>query len=379
MARKFMRHSPIALLALVAALAVGGCGDDDGDETAAVGAGALASSDASRAVTEARKPLSDFDGPREPPGEVPAGKELAVIFPLPAPLPQRAVAGVEEAAGAIGWRTRAIDGRGTPAGYVGAVEQAISRKVDGIVLVAMPVPLLQGQIEKAAGAGIPTTAILPALPDGDAEPQEFGLFDWVSADHAHQGRVLGQWVASDAPGGAKAIRLTSPEFPDLTRESEQFEAALKQAGDHHEVVETIESPVTDLFGGPQGVQRLAAALRKHRDLTHAFILSESWSQIWLQAKKLTGRTDVVGLGSDGDVSVPLVAKGEPLVMIGPDTLSYGWYAVDSMIRAFNDRPAIGGYTPRSQLVDTSNAKDVEGEGITAGYDFRAAWRTLWGV
>jgi ABC-type sugar transport system substrate-binding protein len=242
----------------------------------------------------------------------------------------------------------------------------------------MPVPLLQEQIKKAADAGIPTTAILPSLPKGDEPPEEFGLFDWVSSDHSAQGKILGEWVAADAPDGAKVIRLTSPEFPDLTRESQEFENSLKAAGDKYEVVETIESPITDILGGPQGVQRLTAALRKHKDVTHAFILSESWSQIFLQAKKTAG-ADLTGLGSDGDVTVPLVAQGEKLVMIGPDTLSYGWYAVDSMIRAFNDAPAIGGYTPKSQLVDTTNAKDVRGEGITAAYDYRAEWKKLWGI
>jgi ABC-type sugar transport system substrate-binding protein len=302
-----------------------------------------------------------------------------VIYPLPAPLPLRATAGVEEAAKAVGWSVTKIDGRGTPEGYVNAVEKAISQKVDGIVLVAMPVPLLQAQIEKASAAGIPTTAILPSLPEEEADPSDYGLVDVVDSNHSEQGTVLGSWVVADAPEGAKAIRLVSPEFPDLTRESDEFAKALEAGGDGYEVVDVVESPVTDILGGPQGVQRLTAALRKHPDVTHVFMLSESWSQIFLQAKKTSGRDDVVGLGSDGDVTVPLVADGEELVMIGPDTLSYGWYAVDSLIRAFNDEPAVGPYRPDSQLVDTTNAQDVDGDGITAAYDFRSAWKQLWGV
>lgn len=371
----------VALALAAGAAACGGSGsDDDGGSAAATAAATTAGASGSSAaagslVEQARAPLSAFDGPSIPPRAVPQGKELAVLYPLPAPLPTNASEGVVKAAEAVGWRARLIDGKGTPKGYVDAFDQAISARVDGIVLVAMPVELLRAQIEAADAAGIPVVAALPSLAQPDP-PEQFGLYDYVRADYELQGRTLADWVIQDAPDGAKAIRLESAEFPDLTHESQQFADALEQAGDDYEVVEVVSSPVTDIFGGPQGVQRLAAALRKNPDARYVFILSESWSQIFLQAKRLTGRDDVVGLGSDGDVSVPLVARGEELVMIGPDSRTYGWYAVDAMIRALNGEPAVH-YEIRSQLVDGSNAGAVEGTGITATYDYEAAWTQLW--
>lgn len=370
----------ILLAALTfALLGAAGCGSDDNssDATASSGSSSEANAEAVAVVEEAREPLDEFDGPTEPPKEVPEGKEIAVIKPLPAPLPDRASAGVVEAAEAVGWETREIDGQGTPEGYVNAMEQAISAGVDGIALVAMPVPLLAEQIKKADSEGIPVVAALASLPEGNEDPAEFGAFDFVNANYDEQGEALASWVIADAPDGAKAIRLTSPEFPDLSRESEVFGETLEGAGDY-EVVDVVDSPVTDIFGGPQGVQRLAAAMRSNPDVKYFFILSESWSQIFLQAKKVTGRDDVVGLGSDGDVSVPLVADGEELVMIGPDSLTYGWYTVDALIRAFNGEEPVG-YALDSQLVDGTNAADVDGEGITATYDYASEWKKLWGV
>jgi hypothetical protein len=76
--------------------------------------------------------------------------------------------------------------------------------------------------------------------------------------------------------------------------------------------------------------------------------------------------------------VPLVKKGEPLVMIGPDTTTYGWYATDALIRAFNGKPAVH-YDLRVQLVDEENAGEVQGAGITATYDFESEWKKLWGI
>lgn len=378
------RRSRSALASMLAALVFGlivlaGCGSDEdsSDNAAAAASGSTSTAAAESALAEARAPLAEFDGPTKPPKSVPEGKELAVIKPLPAPLPDRAAQGVVDAADAVGWQTRVIDGQGTPAGYVNAMEQAISAGVDGIVLVAMPVPLLAEQIKKADSEGIPVVAALASLPTGKEDPAEFGLYDFVNANYDEQGEALANWVIADAPEGAKAIRLTSPEFPDLTRESEVFGKTLEAAGDY-EIVDTVDSPVTDILGGPQGVQRLAAAMRSNPDVNHFFLLSESWSQIFMQAKKLTGRDDVVGLGSDGDVTVPLVAEGEELVMIGPDSLTYGWYCVDAMIRAFNGEEPVH-YELRSQLVDVTNAGEVEGEGITATYDYESEWKQLWGL
>jgi ribose transport system substrate-binding protein len=300
-----------------------------------------------------------------------------VIYPLPAPLPNDASAGVVNAAKAIGWKTHLINGKGTPSGYVDAINQAISEHVDGIVLVAMPVDVLAKQIQAANKAGIPVVSALPGLPAPES-PSKFGLFDYVRADYDAQGRTLADWVIQAAPHGAQVIRLESPEFSDLTHESKVFEQTLEAAGPTYKVVDVVSSPVTDILGGPQGVQRLAASLRRHPQAKFVFILSESWAQIFLQAQKLTGRTDVTGLGSDGDASVPLVAKGEKLVMMGPDSKTYGWYAIDGMIRAFNRKPAVQ-YKIQSQLVDPTNAKSVKGAGITATYDYAADWKRLWGL
>lgn len=335
---------------------------------------------AAEAVEAARAPLAEFDGPTESPGQVPPDKSIAVIYPLPAPLPSRAAESVVEAAEAVGWTARLIDGQGNPEGYVNAIEQAISSQVDGIVLVAMPVQLLQEQIKQANDAGITVVAALPGTVPPDAPPEEYGLFDYVSPNHYDEGYLLGQWVVQDSPEGAKAIVLTSPEFPDLTEEAEAFEQALVDAGSGFEVVDRAESPVTDILGGPQGVQRIAALIRKNPDAKYLFMLSESWAGIFLQAKETTGATDIAGLGSDGDFTVPAIKEGEKLVMIGPDTLTYGWYAVDALIRAFNGEAPVHYYENMDiQLVDPANAPEVDGEGITATYDFRDAWKTLWGL
>lgn len=388
MQRALSRITPVfVLVAIFALLAACGGGGDSTDGAATTGATTTAS-DASAKLTpeqaaenveEARQVVAEFDGPESGPESIPKDKKIAVIYPVAVPLPLRAAESVEAAAKELGWETMLIDGRGNPQGYVDALEQAVSAGVDGIVLVAMPVPLLAEQIAKAEKQGIPVTAILPALPEQDSKPAEFSLHDYASTNHNEEGYLMGEWVIQDAPEGAKAIALESPEFPDLQRQSKEFQRALSEAGPDYEVVETLESPVTDSEGS-QGAERLAAALKANPDVKYAFVL---FTNTFLQAQELSGRDDVIGLSADVDGWVPAVQEGANLVLVGTDAKVFGWYAVDGMIRAFNGEPAIGadggGYEVSGRLIDASNADEVEGDSIEVGYDNAAEWRALWGL
>lgn len=378
------RFRLLLLSSLVASAAVmAGCGSSNSSSnsgsTTSGGSSSSVASQASKAVAAARAPLSSFDGPTTSPGKPPTGKTLAVIYPVPAPNPLRGSTSVKTAAAAVGWSARLINAQGTPQGYVSAVDQAIASKVNGIVLVDMPVPLLQTEIKKADAAGITVVAIQPSLPEDHPAPSQYHLFDYVSASHDEEGRLLADWIISHSPSGAGVIRLVSPEFPDLDRESNSLAKTLTAAGSEFKIVGQVTSPVTDIEGGSQGVTRLEAALRQNPQVNYMYVLSENWVPIFLQAEKLVGSSNVTALGSDGDTSIPLIRKGTKIVMVGPDTMTYGWYAVDALIRSFNHKPAIGGYTLKVQLVDNTNAAQVHGAGITATYNYQVAWKKLWGI
>lgn len=383
----FSRLTPIALL-LAAVMLLAACGSDSDSDGTSADTSSSAASDSKSShtadqavgeVDQARVVVTKFDRPSNPPKSVPQGKKIAVLYPVAVPLPLRASESVQTAAKELGWETTLIDGRGSPEGYVNAMDQAISAGVDGIVLVAMPVPLLAEQIGEARKQGISVTSVLPGLPEGDAKPAEFNLDNYVSTNHDEEGYLMGEWVVQDAPEGAKAIALESPEFPDLTRQSKEFQRALSDAGPNYEVVDTLESPVTDSVGS-QGAQRLAAALKANPEAKYAFVL---FTNTFLQALELSGRDDVIGLSADVDGWVPAIQEGAPLVLVGFDARDFGWYAVDGLIRAFNGEPQPGadggGYEAPSRLVDSKNAGEIKGDSLEVGYDAAEEWLTLWGL
>ena len=63
-----------------------------------------------------------------------------------------AAAGVQEAAKAIGWTVRVIDGQGTPAGISAAMSQAVTLKADGIVVGGFDPATTKAEIAAATAA-----------------------------------------------------------------------------------------------------------------------------------------------------------------------------------------------------------------------------------
>jgi ribose transport system substrate-binding protein len=366
-----MRKLYLPVLAAVAAV-IGVC--------ACVGSAAGAAmtpSQAAKVLAAARKPITKFPGPTTSPGPIPKGKKLALVNVLPSPFPNNVAKGAKEAAKAVGWSVREFDAQGTPQSWSQAINSAINTKPDGIILDAMPAALLQTDIKKAKKAGIPVIAASPGMPSNVTPAQE-NLINVLQYVRAPVGRTLAAWVINKYPQGAEVLALTSPEFVDLQEISKAFVSTIKGAGKGFKVDQVIQSPVTDLGGGQTGITRLSSPMRAHPNAKAMFINSESWFSTFLKASKAAGNSKIQGLGSDGDVSIPLVQKGSPIAMMGSDSTTYGWYAVDSFIRYFNKKKQPT-YDIPVRLVDSVNAKSIKTPGIRVSFDNAAAWKKLWDI
>lgn len=370
---------------IAAALAFSACGGTDStsggstesSESNSPGGSSAQVKQAEEKVAEARKPLSTFTGPTEPAGTPPAGKTVALVKVLPVPFPNHQAEGAEAAIEAAGWSSRVFTADGTPHGFETAMSSALASKPDAIFLLSMPAALMQPQLEEAKKEGVEVIAFSPGLPPGKT-PEEWNLLNQVGYDAQPLGETLADWVIQAAPEGAEAIALSSPEFVDLQTASKAFQEGLTGAGSKYSIAEVVDSPVTDSGGGQTGVNRLASPMRKHPDANYMFINSESWVSTFLQASQAAGRTgEVTGLGTDGDVSIPLIKEGQRIVMMGSAAKTYGWYAVDALIRKWNGKPQQE-YDIPLVLVDSENADEFENEYIEVTYDVAAEWEKLWG-
>jgi ribose transport system substrate-binding protein len=329
-------------------------------------------------VVGARKPITRFNGPATSPGPVPKGKKIALIDIIPAPFINNIHAGVVAAAKTVGWTVRPFNAKGTPQGMSQAMASALAIKPDAIISNVLPIAFLQPQLKQAKAAGIPVIALIPGLPLGPYNPAKWTVTNTVDTDYTQQAKNLAYWVIQDSPKGASAIALTSPEYQDFNAISGLFQSILKGAGSSFTIATTVPSPVADLAGGPTAISRLSSPMRKYKQAKYMYALSESWFSLFLQAQQQAGRDDVTALGTDGDVSIPLVKQGKKLVMTGTDSVALGWTAVDATIRAFNHKPQIH-YSIPLRLVDKVNAGSIKTPGIVFNYDYKAKWKALWGL
>lgn len=370
--RRARRLSTIAVatctLAVVAATAV-----PAGGATHRRAAPKLTLAKARADVAAARKPLTTFTGPKSSPGPVPAGKSIASIYSVPAPLPQRSAQGVVNAAKAIGWSGSVVFGQGTPTGWLAAINTAVQGGANAVVMSAGVPALIAPGIAKAKAAGAPFVDVFNKV----KKPPP-GLVAQIGPPEYTEGYRLAEWIVAHTNGkGAQIIAYNSPQFSDLQVALRGFERGVKDAGPKYRIVNRTLSPATDI-GSTAGAQRMAGLFRKYPQAKYIFCLSESWAGTFAQAVQASGRHDVTGLGTDGDFFIPQIRKGAKFVEIGPDTLEYGWFAMDAVLRAMNHKPQVT-YDIPFQLVDSSNAKKTKGEGITNAYDYQAAWLKLWGV
>jgi ribose transport system substrate-binding protein len=324
-------------------------------------------------VNAARQPLAKFTGPSVSPGPVPAGKSVVSIYSVPAPLPQRSAQGVVDAAKAIGWSGKVVFGQGTPTGWLNAINTAVAGGANAVVMSAGVPALIAPGIAKAKAAGAPFVDIFNGVP----KPPP-GLVAQVGPPERTEGYRLAEWIVQATNGnGAQIIAYNSPQFSDLQVAYAGFRQGIADAGPKYKIVNVTESPATDI-GTTAGAQRMAALFRKYPQAKYIFCLSESWAGTFAQAVQETGRKDVTGLGTDGDFFLPQIRNGANFVEIGPDTLEYGWFAMDAILRAMNNKPQVK-YDVPFRLMDKTNAKSLSGAAIANSYDYKAAWLKLWGV
>lgn len=324
-------------------------------------------------VAAARRPMTTFTGPKTSPGPVPSGKSVVSIYSVPAPLPQRSAGGVVDAAKAIGWSGKVVFGNGNPPGWLAAINTAVTGGADAVVMSAGVPALIAPGIAKAKAAGAPFVDIF----NGVKNPPP-GLVAQIGPPERTEGYRLAEWIVQDTGGkGAQIIAYDSPQFSDLQVALAGFKQGIKDAGPRYQIVNTTESPATDI-GTAAGAQRMAALFRKYPQAKFIFCLSESWAGTFAQAVQQTGRKDVTGLGTDGDFFLPSIRKGANFVEIGPDTTEYGWFAMDAILRAMNHKPQVR-YDVPFRLMDKTNAASTKGAAISNSYDFKSAWLKLWGV
>lgn len=221
---KQLRGRLLAPLAVFALLGLAACGGGSGDSESAgnsnssdVKSGVATSDNSASDIVEAATADIPFKGPENSPKPEATAKIAVVTADAAASGSVRVANGVKSAGQVLGWDVTVFDGQGQASGQNSALQQAVSQKVDGIILSAFASETLSQGMTVAKNAGIPVVSVEADNPVGDGPTDVFAEPDSGSAA---AGEMLGALVASDSDGKAKVATLATQEIA-VTRNREK--------------------------------------------------------------------------------------------------------------------------------------------------------------
>ena len=288
--------------------------------------------------------------------------------------------GVEEAAKAIGWTVRVLDGQGTQAGMASAVDQAVTLKADGIVIGGFDPATVKSGIDSAKAAKIPVIGWHAAATSG---PQpDLGLFSNVTTLRADVSKISADWVIYDAKGVGGVVVFTDKSIPFAHGKSDEIVAELKTCASL-KLLKYADIPIGNDTSTRVQTETTALLAKFGKSWTHSVSINGGLyvtpmaAALRAAGKKGTDFPHNVGAGDGSPDEYQRISAGQFQSVTVPEPLTMqGWQIVDEFNRALNKRPA-SGYVPVVHLVTKANA------GTSTVWDpqngYRDAYKKIWGV
>jgi ribose transport system substrate-binding protein len=331
---------------------------------------------AKQAVSQAESVNAPWSGPTTGPKEVSGKTIIYVAQDMTNPGVAGAAEGVQQAAKAIGWSVRIIDGQGTPAGIQSALSQAIAVKPSGIVIGGFDPNSTAQQVQQANAAGIPLIGWhAVANPGPSTSPK---LFTNVTTRVQDVAKISADWIIAKSNGHADVVIFTDASIPFAQGKSDLIEEVLKICPDV-KTLTTENIPISDASNRtPQEVSSLLS--RFGSSWTYSVAINDLYFADAAPALRAGGKQGVgtpfnIGAG-DGDPSAfqRINSKQFQSATVPEPLLEQGWQIVDEFNRAFVGKPA-SGYVPPVHITTAANS------GNKSSWDpqgYREAYLKIWG-
>ncbi len=360
--------------------------------TAGIAAAAIPSAPAhaqDAAVEEAKAyvaritaPRPPWDGPTSGPAAQ-AGKTIVYVSADQRNGGARGVGqGVEEAAKAIGWKFRTIDGQGSVSGRSAALTQAIALKPQGIVLGTVDAHEQVTLIRQAAEQGIALVGWHTLAQPGPSA--KFSIFTNIATDALDVARAAASFAVAESDGKAGVVIFTDSTYEiAIAKSNAMAEVVRKCAG--CTVLRVEDTPLSDTSNR---MPPLTTALlqRYGQRWTHSMAINDLYFDF------MSGPLIQAGVGQEGRPLNVSAGDGSEAAFqrirqnfyqrgtVAEPLLLHGWQAVDELNRAFAGQPPSGFVTPVHLITGANIAHDG---GPQNNYDpengYRDAYRKIWGV
>jgi ribose transport system substrate-binding protein len=301
------------------------------------------------------------------------GKKVTIISCLQASDCSIDAAGTAEAAKAIGWIPTIVDGKGNVAVYNASIRTAVDNGADGIITIALPVPLIHDALRYAAAHHVPIVSSANVITH---DPLLFGEnpHHWTQ-----QGHMLANWMIAASDGNAGVAVLRDDEYPGIKlREDAVVDGLKKCAGckllaDPNLSVMALINP-TQIA---QEVQSLNARFGK--SLNYIATPYGSVDGLVVAALRSVHRNDVKVVGYDGNKQQLLLCRQNAVGAIAVTLQTWvGWAAVDMLNRGFNGQKPVAENVPTYLMSGAGCIGNGRAE-ETLKFDFRHVYLKLWGL
>lgn len=286
--------------------------------------------------------------------------------------------GVEEAAAAIGWEVRVLDGAGSIQGRTAAIGQALALRPNGIIINGFDAVEQQAALEGVASAGIPMVAWHSGPVIGCDAPG--GIFANVSTDAMTVSEVAAQWALDDGGTDIGVVIFTDSTYQIAIDKADRLQEVIEAGGGT--VLEYVDTPIADTSSrmGPL----TTSLLQKYGDSwTHALAINDLYFDFMGPALAAAGISSEDGpqAGSAGDgseASFQRIRSGNYQTITVAEPLNLqGWQLVDELNRAIQGE-ACSGYITSPALVTQVGLSKIEGNAFDPDIPYREAYSAIWG-
>jgi ribose transport system substrate-binding protein len=374
------RKAAVTAAALLVMAAAGGC--ERGSTTTASDARfsrpgcptALAA--AKKAVKKAEDVSAPWSGPTTGPKAVPGKTIVYVAQIMTNPGVAGVAKGVQEAAKVLGWRVRAINGHGTPAGIQAAFSEALALEPSGIVIGGFDPESTARQVQRANAADIPLIGWHAVAASGPSKDPK--LFSNITTKVEDVAKISADWIIARSNGRAGVVLFTDASIPFAKRKSDLIKKELATCSDV-KLLSYKNIPIPE--ASSRTIEEVSSLLSRFGDKwTHSAAINDLYFDHAGPALRAAGKQGAgapfnIGAG-DGDPSAfQRVNSKEFQAATVPEPLSeQGWQIIDEFNRAFAGEPASGYVAP----VHITTAANSAGALSWDADGYRQAYRKIWG-
>lgn len=291
------------------------------------------------------------------------------------------VKGIQEAADAVGWDVKVLDGAGSISGRTAAFGQAMALKPDGIIINGFDAVEQKTSMDQAKAAGIPMVSWHAGTNVGPIPA--VGVAANVTTDPMEVSKAAADWAYVDAKGKPGVIIFTDSTYQIAIAKADRMKKEIEDLGGT--VLEYVDTPIADT--STRMPQLTTSLLQKYGDKwTHSLAINDIYFDFMGPALSAAGipgdghpHNVAAGDGSESAYQRIRAKQYQSVTVAEPLNLQ-GWQLVDELNRAMaGDKWS--GYVSPLHVVTAENIAYDGGPKNTfdPGNGYRDEYKKIWGV